>query len=189
MQERTCVRCGAPVVAKRRDAIYCGKACKKKAQKRRAYQRVARSRWHPRPCATCGAQFMAGTVQAKYCGRACQRKAERQRWRERNPQEHARRARAKSQRSAARAASLRANAYRTSLTNDPCAYCGSPGGSLDHIDAKDRGGSDADDNLTGACHDCNSRKWTTPLLRFLLVQRIEEELQPLEVERVRALAA
>jgi 5-methylcytosine-specific restriction endonuclease McrA len=36
--------------------------------------------------------------------------------------------------------------------------------------AKKSGGTDDWDNLTGACHSCNARKRTIPLLQFMLRQ-------------------
>lgn len=59
----------------------------------------------------------------------------------------------------------------TVLAADPCAYCGEAGGTIDHIDALIDGGGGSDDNLTGACFDCNRRKNRLPLLQFLLRQR------------------
>jgi 5-methylcytosine-specific restriction endonuclease McrA len=56
------------------------------------------------------------------------------------------------------------------ITADPCCYCGKRGGTIDHILAKKSGGTDDWDNLTGACHSCNARKRTIPLLQFMLRQ-------------------
>jgi 5-methylcytosine-specific restriction endonuclease McrA len=58
-------------------------------------------------------------------------------------------------------------AYAGILAADPCSYCGEPGGVLDHIVPRSSYGPDAWDNLTSACHSCNSRKRTKSLLRFL----------------------
>jgi len=57
--------------------------------------------------------------------------------------------------------------YIEALRRDPCAYCGGPGGTLDHIVPTARGGADEWQNLTGACGYCNSQKAHTPLLRLL----------------------
>lgn len=54
------------------------------------------------------------------------------------------------------------------ITADPCCYCGRRGGTVDHIVARTSGGSDDWMNLTGACHSCNARKRTIPLLQFML---------------------
>lgn len=50
-------------------------------------------------------------------------------------------------------------AYRRLLQNDPCSYCGGPGGTVDHIVPKAHGGPKWDtQNWTGACARCNTRK-------------------------------
>lgn len=54
------------------------------------------------------------------------------------------------------------------LRCDPCAYCGGPGGAIDHI-VPGRGGTHGADNLTGACQRCNEAKGRWPLLAFLLL--------------------
>lgn len=58
--------------------------------------------------------------------------------------------------------------YLDALRRDPCAYCGGPGGAIDHIDSTARGGEDDPANLTGACRECNSRKGAAKLLRSLM---------------------
>lgn len=58
------------------------------------------------------------------------------------------------------------------IINDPCAYCGESGGTVDHIQAVAAGGDGDWLNLTGACASCNSRKRAMPLLHFLL--RLQE---------------
>ncbi len=59
------------------------------------------------------------------------------------------------------------------LRKDPCAYCGGPGGTVDHVVPKSSGG-DGNNNLTGACYQCNGRKDSKDLLSFLL--EIKEEI-------------
>lgn len=64
---------------------------------------------------------------------------------------------------------------------DPCAYCGAPADTLDHIEATRLGGAHDLSNLAAACASCNSRKQTVPLLQFLLAGMILAELEwPLE---------
>ena len=58
-------------------------------------------------------------------------------------------------------------AYAEIVERDPCSYCGSPGGTVDHIHPISKGGLHDASNLTAACHSCNSKKWTRPLLLFL----------------------
>jgi len=55
-------------------------------------------------------------------------------------------------------AELHGQEYVDALRADPCAYCGDPGGTIDHVKPKALGGSDSDMNLTGCCRRCNTRK-------------------------------
>ena len=50
-----------------------------------------------------------------------------------------------------------------------CAYCGAKGVPLEieHIDPKSLGGSDRVSNLTIACHQCNQKKGSQPVEKFL----------------------
>jgi hypothetical protein len=57
------------------------------------------------------------------------------------------------------------------IANDPCAYCGVPMQSVDHIVPVARGGSGEWMNLAPACLSCNSSKCDDPLLAFLLRTR------------------
>jgi hypothetical protein len=59
-------------------------------------------------------------------------------------------------------------AYIRVLGADPCAYCGGPADTLDHIDALAAGGNHVWDKLTAACRVCNSAKHTASLLTLLL---------------------
>lgn len=54
------------------------------------------------------------------------------------------------------------------VLNDPCSYCGGPGGTIDHIEAVTRGGTSDWTNLAAACMSCNARKHNRSLLSFLL---------------------
>lgn len=66
------------------------------------------------------------------------------------------------------------NAWRRLLRADPCAYCGGPGGSVDHIvpRASRRQGVERWTNLVGACERCNGHKRDRPLLMFLRIRRV-----------------
>lgn len=55
--------------------------------------------------------------------------------------------------------------YAVVLMADPCSYCNSPAGTLDHIDAS---GENRWTNLTAACARCNTSKRQRPLLLALL---------------------
>jgi 5-methylcytosine-specific restriction endonuclease McrA len=54
------------------------------------------------------------------------------------------------------------------LERDPCAYCGGPGGTVDHIEPLADGGTHTVDNLAGACKRCNGGKCNRSLLEVLL---------------------
>lgn len=58
--------------------------------------------------------------------------------------------------------------YVRALYGDPCAYCGGPGGTVDHITPSARRGRNHWTNYTAACVECNRRKGAVPLLRLLL---------------------
>lgn len=58
--------------------------------------------------------------------------------------------------------------YIEVVQRDPCAYCGAPSETVDHVDAISRGGSASWTNLTAACGPCNTSKFTAPLLLSLL---------------------
>lgn len=60
--------------------------------------------------------------------------------------------------------------YAEILLGDPCSYCGSTAGSIDHIEPVSAGGSNEWPNLTSSCLDCNRCKTTRPLLIFLAVR-------------------
>jgi hypothetical protein len=53
---------------------------------------------------------------------------------------------------------------------DPCAYCGGPGGTIDHTVPLAAGAAPTVGNLTGACPACNEAKGRWPLLPFLLLR-------------------
>lgn len=57
--------------------------------------------------------------------------------------------------------------YATVLLNDPCSYCGERAGTIDHIVPIIAGGSNKAENLTAACHGCNTQKNAKPALIFM----------------------
>lgn len=58
--------------------------------------------------------------------------------------------------------------YRLLIAGNPCAYCGSPSDTVDHIEAVHVGGTDRWMNLAAACQSCNSSKKTKSPLEFML---------------------
>jgi hypothetical protein len=69
-------------------------------------------------------------------------------------------------------------AYREAMRHDPCAYCGKPGGTVDHIEPRKPGGADDVSNLTGACAACNNAKFTLPMLFFLGYKQARDYWRP-----------
>ena len=57
--------------------------------------------------------------------------------------------------------------WKQLIRRDPCAYCGGPGGTMDHIRPQASGGQADWKNVTGACRSCNNKKCSWPLLMFL----------------------
>lgn len=49
----------------------------------------------------------------------------------------------------------------------PCAYCGLPSEHVEHCTPLSRGGTNAVDNIVGACESCNLLKRTNTVLEFL----------------------
>lgn len=63
-------------------------------------------------------------------------------------------------------------AWEALVRRDPCAYCGAPASTVDHIDAKPWKPRNVWVNLTGACETCNRSKGDTPLLLWLRHRRV-----------------
>jgi 5-methylcytosine-specific restriction endonuclease McrA len=53
---------------------------------------------------------------------------------------------------------------------DPCAFCGGPGGTIDHVVPRSSGGRNVWSNVAGACWQCNHDKAAVSLLEFLLAR-------------------
>lgn len=88
-------------------------------------------------------------------------------WRRNSPEQRARMHLSKSRRNREE----QTVAYAALLKGDPCSYCGSSGGSIDHITPIRRCGETNWTNLTAACGPCNSSKNARPLLQFLLARQ------------------
>lgn len=58
--------------------------------------------------------------------------------------------------------------YVRIIKQDPCSYCGGPGGTRDHVIPTVAGGPNHWENYTGACLSCNVGKNDKPLLTYLL---------------------
>lgn len=70
---------------------------------------------------------------------------------------------------------------------DPCAYCGGPSETVEHVIPVSAGGKRSPGNEVGACVSCNASKSNTPLLRFLIEQHAHRPVHE-AVERKRASA-
>lgn len=79
-------------------------------------------------------------------------------WKPRTPEQRERR----------RLTRRRLNTESAYLLNDPCAYCGGPSDTVDHIVPVAAGGPHDLENYTAACRSCNSAKKDKPLLTYLL---------------------
>lgn len=64
--------------------------------------------------------------------------------------------------------------YIAILQKDVCCYCGKPGGTIDHIVAVTKDGTNDWNNLTAACLSCNSSKNNEGLIWFLFRRKQEE---------------
>lgn len=73
--------------------------------------------------------------------------------------------------------------WGSALRHDPCCWCGErclrqcgelePGGTVDHLDPLDLGGSWNWMNTSGSCYLCNEKRMHTPLLHYMLRLRAE----------------
>jgi predicted nucleic acid-binding Zn ribbon protein len=145
-----CATCGSAFVSRSSSQRYCGERCRDVAyglnpdRPRPPYERA---------CANCSKAFTSQRSDGRYCSASCRKAVLRDR-------QHNVRERAE-----------RDDGHEALLRCDPCAYCGGPGGGVDHIDSLAGGGLDDLENLTGACVACNSSKRDRPLLVWLLARR------------------
>lgn len=59
--------------------------------------------------------------------------------------------------------------WRAVLCADVCPYCGHmPGGTIEHVEARVKGGRDIVENIVGACGVCNGEKGHVSMLGYLL---------------------
>ncbi len=75
------------------------------------------------------------------------------------------------------------DAWAAITRKDPCAYCGNPAGTMDHIEPQARkatgiGGIYSWLNFTGACASCNSGKSDLPMLEYLYRRRWGMSIKP-----------
>ncbi len=75
------------------------------------------------------------------------------------------------------------DAWLRLLRADPCAYCGRPGGTVDHVDPRSRrprglGSAHGWLNVVGACARCNAAKRDSSLLAFLRSRPLRCDIRP-----------
>jgi hypothetical protein len=69
------------------------------------------------------------------------------------------------------------------LRHDPCAYCGGPADTLDHIVARSNGGDDDWTNATACCRACNTGKYDRSVLRFMAGRALDADISRLQEQR------
>jgi 5-methylcytosine-specific restriction endonuclease McrA len=185
-----CERCGAEFRTRNRTKRFCSERCRQRAEHlRRAPQRAAYQRQQDarrtvqatcEHCAACFSYVKKGRPQ-KYCSHSCYTAAKR-------APGHELRQRQKAARTAERARREHHAQQVALLRSDPCAYCGGPGGVVDHIVPRALDGQDDWTNMTGACAQCNSYKGTQPLLHSLLYLGLSHQIAALTVERAQVAA-
>lgn len=166
---RPCEQCGTDYKPGSKAAKYCSKACSRKAAKAREESWVQQ-------CSGCGVTFRGRRLQS-FCTQACSAKHNgrhggRPSATARPPRREVRTTLPPTQRQ-----------YANALLADPCAYCGGPAATIDHIEPASRGGADEWENFAPACKACNTSKMTSPLLAFLLRRRVDAEMRALDAER------
>lgn len=144
--------CGTEFEPRSSNQKYCSRRCSKRAENL-AYRTRHSERAYCKGCG-CGFQRARGQANKVYCSTSCQ---------------HETRAREYAEREDIRppANDRILGSYYDQVKADPCAYCGSTGGIVDHIEPRSAGGENHWENYTGTCVACNSSKGRKPLLFFL----------------------
>lgn len=195
----TCELCGEPFRTRDRRKRFCTERCRQKAENAR--RQTGGGIIRKATCAQCGEGFehnRGAKNPPRYCSRQCVADAlatlgcdtcgKRMTWEERRDHRH-RCADCREQRRRLRLAVQPTTAYMQALRSDPCAYCGAPAETLDHVDPTSKGGLDAWQNMTAACNDCNATKRALPLLPSLLYLDASREWRALDRARREITAA
>lgn len=109
----------------------------------------------------------ARRCRAYYAANRAARRAKQRAWNAANPDKVRRQNVIKKARRKAMPLTEAALEYLPIILADPCAHCGAPGVTVDHITALADGGDGDWANLTGVCLSCNASKKATPLLLWL----------------------
>jgi hypothetical protein len=178
MDHRTCPVCKQTFTPRSWNQRYCD-AAQRGPCYRKATNASYRSTTEAATCAGCGAEFSRtrGTTQRVYCSTRCHHVSKHRRY---SKPENVGRCAENIFPLAPPDPALGGDAegYIKSMRCDPCAYCGAPADTVDHIEPRRDGGLDDWTNFTGSCHRCNGRKTATPLLIFLGWDRAQREFEP-----------
>lgn len=176
-QPAACDACGEPYVRRTHNGRYCSRRCAKWVERGRSTD--PRNIGRPFDCQQCGQRVIPGDNAApnaeRFCGRRCARAAQKLK------------AEVRGQLTTEGRTGGLQGLWGAVLRRDPCCYCGGPGGNVDHITPRHLGGPDTEGNLTGACHRCNNRKQTMPLLHFMAWRLAADALEPWHEYRRRLL--
>lgn len=167
---RACSYCNEQFQPRTSDQRYCSRSHKERGRKKR------REALEIRPCQECGTSFSRpyGYGRTKFCGDSCAVISfERQRTRGLFS--------LIARQITSEAGRNDTSYYLRAMRNDPCAFCGErdDASHLDHIVARESGGSNAWHNRTGLCSTCNGRKATHSLLAALARRRVLAEMAPM----------
>lgn len=187
MEQRTCPACGASFTPTHWNQRYCPPTDEDRASLVKVISRCARAGENARylasatvtvDCKRCGKPFTRSRkVTRVYCSDECH-----------HAEKHERHAHSENLwRTDPNVLPLAApdplrgedvEGYVGSMLRDPCAYCGEPSDSVDHIVPRQADGADDWTNFTGACRRCNTRKTFNPLLLFLGWDQAKREFEP-----------
>lgn len=159
-----------------KDCIRASQLERKKDPKVRQRMKEARRRWREE-----NLEKERATDRARYARDREKRRAWAKQYHAANPEKQAARSRAHYERHRQRRIegarrwdlqqlgvwTAEGDEYARLIEGDPCAYCGGPADTLDHIVPTSQGGMHDALNITRACRSCNASKNDRPLLIFL----------------------
>ena len=162
----SCEECGTDYEQTAKHKRFCCERCQRKAEKRRYRERHAEQT----KCKGCGDWFKRSSVDGRpkvYCTTDCQHRTRSTTYHDRDDIGRP---------------NLGTMDYYKALRADPCAYCGRPGGEIDHIHARSNGGEDGWENYSGICKTCNARKGRRSVLNFMLARPLMEQVAAIRGE-------
>lgn len=161
---RACVRCGTEVGRGHWSFVrFCSKRCSENYWANE-YARRKRPIVH-RKCLACSVDIPPeANLRRKYCSKTCA-------GRKRSAEVIFRYVNARRARLVGASAKPLPKRILRRLRSARCAYCGGPGGTVDHVVPLNRGGQHAEGNLVPACRSCNSSKRDKLLIEWLILKR------------------